>query len=67
MWGCSSSFTIESNYICTGGTTSNLMSGGWNFLPITAFPIVISSNLSVTGRKFHLSDIKFEVIPPVQM
>ena len=35
IWGCSSTCTIESNYICTGGTTSNLMSGTWTFLPVT--------------------------------
>ena len=27
IWGCSSTCTIESNYVCSGGTTSNLMSG----------------------------------------
>ena len=35
IWGCSSTCTIESNYICTGGTTSSLMSGTWTFLPVT--------------------------------
>ena len=35
IWGCSSTWTIESNYIWTGGTTSSLMSGTWTFLPVT--------------------------------
>ena len=35
IWGCSSTCTIESNYIRTGGTTSSLMSGTWTFLPVT--------------------------------
>ena len=40
FWGCSSTCTIESNYICTGGTTSNFMSGTWIFLPLTAFSLL---------------------------
>ena len=32
IWGCSSTCTIESNYVWSGGTTSNLMSLGWIFL-----------------------------------
>ena len=35
IWGCSSTCTIESNYVCSGGTTSSLMSGRWTFLPVT--------------------------------
>ena len=38
MWGCSSTWTIESNYIWTGGTTSNLMSETTKFLPVTKNP-----------------------------
>ena len=35
MWGCSSTWTIESNYVCSGGTTSILMSETPKFLPVT--------------------------------
>ena len=35
IWGCSSTCTIESNYVCSGGTTSSLMSGRRTFLPVT--------------------------------
>ena len=35
IWGCSLTCTIESNYICTDGKTSNFMSGRWTFLPET--------------------------------
>ena len=31
IWGCSSTCTLESNYVCSGGTTSNLMSRRWTF------------------------------------
>ena len=34
-WSCSSTWTIESNYICTSGKISILMSGTPKFLPVT--------------------------------
>ena len=34
-WGCSSTCTIESNYVCSGGTTSIFISGTPKFLPVT--------------------------------
>ena len=35
MWSCSSTWTIESNYICSRRTTSILMSETPKFLPVT--------------------------------
>ena len=35
MWSCSSTCTIESNYVYSGGRTSKLMSKRWTFLPVT--------------------------------
>ena len=38
--GCSSTWTIESDYACYGRTTSILMSGTSKFLPVTEIFLV---------------------------
>ena len=61
MWGCSSTWTIESNYVCSGGTTSILKSGTPKFLPVTENFLYTRVNLTVTERKLHLFKIKIGV------
>ena len=37
------------------------MSGTWIFLPVTDFSYYNTLNLSVTGRKIHVPDMKIDV------
>ena len=61
MWCSSCHDFIISSSVPFAAVTSNFMSGTWTFLSVTPFSYYNTLNLSVTERKVHVPDMKFDV------